>query len=83
MPKISIPTVFITKKEIAAMNALKGITNIVSVEDSTIQENEDGSGWTIFIRMELLTPFQEYRLKHVPTEKDTIQLGLDLCNALA
>ena len=32
-------------QEIAAMNALKGITNIVSVEDSRIQENEDKSGW--------------------------------------
>ena len=70
-------------QEIAAMNTLKGITNIVSVEDSRIEENEDGSSWTIYIRMELLTPFQEYRLNHVMTEKDIIQLGTDLCNALS
>ena len=69
-------------QEIAAMNALKGISNIVSVEDSKILESEDQNSWTIYIRMELLTPFQEYRSRHTLSEEDVIRLGIDLCSAL-
>ena len=69
-------------QEIAAMNALKGISNIVSVEDSKVREDPDGNSWTIFIRMELLTPFTEYRSRHAMTEEDVIRLGIDMCRAL-
>ena len=69
-------------QEIAAMNALKGISNIVSVEDSKIQENPEENSWSIFIRMELLTPFQEYKSQHIMSEEEIIRLGTDLCNAL-
>ncbi|MCR4655915.1 MAG: hypothetical protein K5770_06785 [Lachnospiraceae bacterium] len=42
--------------EIQLMESLKGIQNIVSVEDYKVVEHKDRVGWTILIRMELLTP---------------------------
>ena len=68
--------------EIQAMNTLKGITNIVSVEDCGLVQNAAGIGWTIFIRMELLTPFPDWAQTHPMSEADVIRLGLDLCTAL-
>ena len=70
-------------QEIRAMDALKGITNIVSIEDCAVVERKDRIGWTIFIRMEYLTPFPEYVQTHTLTESDIIRLGLDICTALS
>ncbi|MBQ6173836.1 MAG: serine/threonine protein kinase [Clostridia bacterium] len=68
--------------EIRAMNALKGITNIVSVEDCALVEHPDAASWTIFIRMELLTSFPDWAQTHPMTEADVIRLGIDVCTAL-
>ena len=68
--------------EIQIMDALKGITNIVSIEDYCIQEQENGIGWTIFIRMELLTNIKDYFIEHPQTEEDVIRIGIDICTAL-
>ena len=46
--------------EIQLMESLKGMQNIVSVEDYNVVEKQDELGWTIYIRMELLTPFNSY-----------------------
>lgn len=64
------------------MDGLKGITNIVSVEDYALDANEENLQWTIFIRMELLTSFPEYQRSHSLTEADVLRLGLDICTAL-
>ena len=70
-------------QEIRTMNELKGVSaHIVNVEDCAIEENEDGIGWTLFIRMELLTCFQDYAQTHIMTEEDVIRLGTELCGAL-
>ena len=69
-------------QEILALNKLKGITNIVHVDDFAVVEDEDGIGGTFFIRMELLTPFDEYTLQHVLTQEDIIRLGTDIAEAL-
>lgn len=42
--------------EIQLMETLKGIQNIVSVEDYKVVERTGEIGWDIYIRMELLTP---------------------------
>ncbi len=56
--------------------------NIVSIYDWRAIEKENGSGWYIFIYMELLTPLREqFRSKPV-TETDVIKLGKDICTAL-
>ena len=56
------------------MNTLKGSGNIVSYEDHAVIEHEDGIGWDIIIRMELLTPLQEHILKHPLSHYETVRL---------
>lgn len=68
--------------EIQLMETLKGIQNIVSVEDYKVIEKTNELGWTILIRMELLTPFSAYVAGKKFTEQDVIKLGCDLCSAL-
>ena len=71
-------------KEIQLMESFKGVQNIVSVEDYKVVEKtgESEIGWTIYIRMELLTPFNDYLADRTLTEKEVIQLGIDICSAL-
>ena len=68
--------------EIKLMESLKGVQNIVSVEDYQVVERREELGWDIYIRMELLTPFDVWICSHPMTEKDVIRLGIDLCTAL-
>ena len=70
-------------REIALMSKLKGHSNIVSYEDHKMFPREDGVGWDILIRMELLTPITSYlKQNHTFTRREVIQLGMDLCKAL-
>lgn len=69
-------------KEFAMMEKLKGNTNIVSYEDHEVVPREDGIGWDILIRMELLTPLTKYMKKAGMEEADVIRLGIDMCKAL-
>ncbi len=68
--------------EIQLMETLKGIQNIVSVEDYKVIEKSNQFGWDIYIRMELLTDFNTYISKHSLSEQDVIKLGIDICTAL-
>lgn len=69
-------------KEFMLMSKLKGNTNIVSYEDHAVVPHKEGIGWTIYIRMELLTPLLDYLLEHGLVIRDVIQLGIDMCKAL-
>lgn len=69
-------------KEIELLASLRGNSNVVSYEDHSIVPHEDGVGYTIFIRMELLTPLTAYLSEHQFTQEDVIQLGIDMCRAL-
>ncbi len=68
--------------EVQLMETFKGMQNIVSVEDYRVMEKKDSVGWDIFIRMELLTPFNTYIQGRKMTEKEVIKLGVDICTAL-
>ncbi|MBR5571001.1 MAG: protein kinase [Oscillospiraceae bacterium] len=68
--------------EIRLMEALKGTQNIVSVEDYKVVEREGEIGWDIYIRMELLTPFNTYLVDKQMSEQEVLQLGVDICSAL-
>ncbi len=68
--------------EIDMMAELKGNSNIVSFEDHDIIQDEDGIGWTILIRMELLTPFADFQAEHDLDNHDVVRLGMDICSAL-
>ncbi len=68
--------------EITLMDNLKGAKNIVGIEDYKIIEREGELGWDIFIRMELLTPFDSFVSNPEFSQKDVIRLGVDICSAL-
>lgn len=68
--------------EIQLMESLKGVQNIVSVEDYKVDEKKDEIGWDIYIRMELLTSFNNYIRDKKLTEEEVIKLGCDICTAL-
>ena len=68
--------------EIQFMESLKGVQNIVSVEDYRVIEKKNEIGWNIYIRMELLTPFNSYIRNKTLSEKEVIKLGIDICTAL-
>lgn len=69
-------------REFAVMERLKGHTNIVSYEDHKIVAREDGVGWYVLIRMELLTPMLEHLNQAGCPEPEVIRLGCDICDAL-
>ena len=68
--------------EISVMQSLKGTQNIVSVEDYKVIPKTDSIGWDIYIRMELLTPFNTHICGKALTEEEIIKLGTDICSAL-
>lgn len=70
-------------KEIKIMVSLKEHPNIVTYEDHSIYSHEDGIGCDILIKMELLTPFQDWQMKHPMDERKILQLGCEISSALA
>ena len=69
-------------KEFSLMDKLKGNSYIVNYEDHIVMEHEGEIGWDVLIRMELLTPLNDYLKSHPMSCKDVAQLGIDLCKAL-
>ena len=68
--------------EIRTMISLKDAPNIVRVEDYKVEQWSEGTGWNIFIRMELLTPLNSWLCDRTITEEETVKLGIDICRAL-
>jgi len=69
-------------QEFSLMSRLEGTANIVSYKDHMVVSHSGKIGWDILIRMELLTPIQDYTSEHSFTRKDVIKVGMDLCRAL-
>ena len=69
-------------KEFGLMSKLKGDSNIVSYEDHEVSAHDDGIGWDIIIRMELLTPFSDILKTEQLKKEDIVRLGIDICRAL-
>lgn len=67
-------------EEFDVMSQLKGNTHIVSYEEHDIIPHENGIGYDILIRMELLKPLN--KLTSAMTEQEVIKLGIDICRAL-
>lgn len=68
-------------QEYSLMVEVKGNTNVVACEELRYLPHENGIGWDIFIKMELLTPLNKVMSAQY-RESDVIRLGRDLCNAL-
>lgn len=70
-------------EEFSLMSVLKGTSNIVSYEDHAVIAHDDGIGWDILIRMELLTPLPGYMgTVAMNVEQAAISVGMDICSAL-
>lgn len=68
-------------REYKLMAQLKGNQNIVYCDDIRYVQHEDGYGWDIYMKMELLTPLTK-AVKYPLDEKQVIEIGIDICNAL-
>ena len=68
-------------KEYSLMAKMKGHTNVVYCDDLQYTQHEDGIGWDIYIKMELLTPMLNVLDKEIDPEM-VLQVGIDICNAL-
>ncbi len=67
--------------EYSLMRKLNGSANIVNCDDVRYVQHDDGIGWDIFIKMELLTPLT----KAVPSDisdETVIKIAKDMCGAL-
>ena len=70
--------------EIDAMVSLRGKPNIVSYEEHKVMPKEDGRGYDLFLRMELLTGLPRYlkELRRPMTRDEVLRLGIDIAGAL-
>ncbi len=67
--------------EYSLMKKMSGCVNIVNCDDVRYVQHDDGIGWDIYIKMELLTPLVKV-LPEKPSEDLVIKLAKDICNAL-
>ena len=67
--------------EYTLMRKLDGSANVVNCKDIRYIQHDDGMGWDIFIRMELLTPLLKALPENVP-EETVVRLGRDIASAL-
>jgi len=67
--------------EYSLMREMNGAANVVNCDDFRIVPHDDGIGWDIFIRMELLTPLTK-ALDRQPSDEEVIRIAKDMCNAL-
>ena len=68
-------------KEYNLMQGLKGSTNVVQCEDIRYVQHDNGIGWDIYIKMELLTPMHKALSENVD-EKTVEKIAKDICSAL-
>ena len=68
--------------ELTFLARLQGNSHVVSYEDHMIIPHEQGIGWDILIRLELLTPLLKYCEESPLSENDVLRLGIDMCKAL-
>lgn len=68
-------------REYSLMADLKGHPNVVYCDDIRYIQHDDGFGWDVFIKMELLRPLLK-TLDKTTSEEQVVKLGKDICNAL-
>ena len=67
--------------EYSMMRKMKDCPNIVGCDEVRYIQHDDGFGWDIFIKMELLTPLPETVPSEI-SERTVINLASAMCNAL-
>ena len=69
-------------REYTLMAKMKGCANIVYCDDVKYVQHDDGIGWDIYIKMELLTAMPRALGSGIP-EEQAVRVGRDICSALA
>ena len=69
-------------REYSFMQKLGENPNVVHCQDLRTVQHDDGIGWDIYIRMELLTSLPDYVHENGMTVSEVIKLGIDICSAL-
>ena len=67
--------------EYSLMRKMNGSANIVNGDDIRYVQHDDGIGWDIFIKMELLTPLTKALPAEI-TEETVVNIARDMCAAL-
>ena len=67
--------------EYSLMRKLNGSSNVVNCDDVRYVQHDDGLGWDIFIKMELLKPLTAVLPAKV-SEEQIIKIAKDICRAL-
>ena len=67
--------------EYSLMRKLNGCANVVHCDDIRYVQHDNGFGWNIYIKMELLTPLTKALPAKVSDEM-VVKLGKDMCTAL-
>ena len=65
----------------ARIASMKDCNNIVRCEDMRCNRREDGLGWTVLIKTELLKPLTAV-MKEAVSENQSIRIGIDISRAL-
>ena len=68
-------------REYSLMAKFKGNSNIVACDDIRYEARQGEIGWTVLIKMELLTPILKI-MDRLSCEEEVIRLGMDICRAL-
>lgn len=68
--------------ELQVLSRLKDSKYVTAYEEHEIREHDDGIGWDIFIRQELLTPLIDLMATRTFEEDEVIKIGKDICSAL-
>ena len=69
-------------QEVRWMSNFAGSGGIVNCADHAVIAHQNGIGWDIIIRMELLTPLAYEAQGKKLSRNDVIRLGIDLCKVL-
>ena len=67
--------------EYSLMREMNGTANVVNCDDYRVVQRDEGIGWDIFIKMELVTPITK-AVPLVPSDEQVIRIGEDMCQAL-
>lgn len=63
------------------MSRFRDCQNIRIIDDVQVVEYEDGVGWDVLVKMELLKPLLQSQ-KAAMSEQATVNVGVDICNAI-
>lgn len=68
--------------EIELMERMKSASHVVTIEDYAVVEESETIGWSIYIRMELLTNLNTFIQEKGMSTQDVIKMGIDVLTGL-